>query len=74
MPRLDAESLAIHLEVALATAPRQTLDRFRSSDRCHSPATTDLARYLADRMAGLELPGEDQAVAEGQPSLFDGEC
>jgi len=75
MHRLDAETLAIHLEVALATAPQRTLDEFRGSGRYHSRTTADLARYLADRLAGLEFTvGKNWVDPEAQRSLFNGKC
>lgn len=75
MQRLDPEALAIHLEVALATAPQRTLDEFRSAERYHPRATASLARHLADRLAGLELSiGEDWVEPEAQRSLFNGKC
>ena len=75
MQRLDPESLAIHLEVALATAPKRTLDNFRSADHYHPRATAELARHLADRLAGLEFSvGDDWVSPEAQHSLFNGKC
>lgn len=75
MQRLDPESLAIHLEVALATAPQRTLDNFRAAERYHPTATADLARHLADRLIGVEFSlGEDWVDPEAQRSLFNGKC
>ena len=75
MQRLDPETLAFHLEVALATAPQRTLDDFRSAERYHPRATADLARHLADSLAGLEFSiGGDWVDPEAQRSLFNGKC
>jgi len=75
MQRLDAETLVIHLEVALATAPQRTLDDFRATDGYHPRATTELARYLASRLAGLDISiGEKWGDPEAQRSLFNGKC
>jgi hypothetical protein len=75
MQRLDPETLAIHLEVALATAPQRTLDDFRSAERYHPTATANLARHLADRLAGLEFSiGADWVDPGSQPSLFSEKC
>ncbi len=74
MQRIDPETLAIHLEVALATAPQRTLDSFRSTE--YDPrATAELARHLADRLSGLEFSiGDDWVSPEAQHSLFNGKC
>lgn len=75
MQRLDPETLAIHLEVALATAPQRTLEDFRSAERYHPQATASLARHLADRLAGLDFSiGDDWVDPEAQGSLFNGKC
>jgi hypothetical protein len=75
MQRLDAETLAIHIEVALATAPQRTLDDFRSAERYHPHATANLARHLANRLSGLEFAiGDDWVDPEAQRSLFNGKC
>lgn len=75
MQRLDPETLAIHLEVALATAPQSTLEEFRSADRYHPHATAKLARHLANRLAGLEFSiGGYWIEPEAQRSLFNGKC
>lgn len=75
MQRLDPEALAIHLEVALATAPQHTLEEFRTAERYHPHATAKLARHLADRLAGLEFSSGDNWVdPEAQRSLFNGKC
>ena len=75
MQRLDPETLAMHLEVALATAPQRTLDDFRSAEQYHPRATARLARHLADRLAGLEFSiGDDWVDPEAQRSLFNGKC
>lgn len=75
MQRLDPETLAIHLEVALATAPQRTLDDFRSAEGYHARATADLARHLADRLAGLDFSiGNNWVDPEAQRSLFNGKC
>lgn len=75
MQRLDPETLAIHLEVALATAPQRTLDNFRSAERYHPRATADLARHLAERLAGLETSiGDNWVDPAEQHSLFNGKC
>ena len=75
MQRLGPEILAIHLEVALATAPQRTLDDFRSAERYHPRATAQLARHLAERLAGLEFSiGDGWVEPEAQRSLFNGKC
>lgn len=75
MQRLDPEALAIHLEVALATAPQRTLDKFRSTECYHPRATAELAKHLADRLAGLEFSiGDNWVDPEAQRSLFNGKC
>jgi hypothetical protein len=75
MQRLDPEALVIHLELALATAPQRTLDEFRSFQGYHPRATTELARHLASRLAGLDISiGENWVDPEAQRSLFNGKC
>lgn len=75
MQRLDPETLAIHIEVALATAPQRTLDNFRSAERYHPRATADLAKHLAERLAGLDVSiGDAWVDPEAQRSLFNGKC
>lgn len=75
MQRLDPEALVIHLELALATAPQRTLDDFRSFESCHPRATTELARHLASRLAGLDIrTGDNWVDPAAQRSLFNGKC
>ena len=75
MRRLDPEALAIHIEIALSTAPARTLESFRSAECYHPRATADLARYVANRLAGLEFTtGTDWVDPEAQRSLFNGKC
>ena len=75
MQRLDPETLVIHLELALATAPQRTLDDFRSVDGYRPRATIELARHLASRLAGLDISiGEKWVDPEAQRSLFNGKC
>lgn len=73
MERLDPDALAAHLEVALAMAPPRVLANFKSADAYHPRATAELAGYLADRLAGLQLAsGSDELRPEEQRLLFDG--
>lgn len=75
MQRLDSETLVIHLELALATAPQRTLDDFRSVEGYHPRATTELARHLASRLAGLDIMVSENGVdPEVQRSLSNGKC
>ena len=75
MQRLDPETLVIHLGLALATAPQRTLEDFRAADGYHPRATTELARHLASRLAGLDISiGENWVDPEAQRSLFNGKC
>lgn len=75
MQRIDPDTLAIHLEVALATARQRTLEEFRSTEGYHPRATAKLARHLADRLADLEFSiGESWVEPEAQRSLFNGKC
>jgi hypothetical protein len=70
MTRLDDNTLALHLEMALAVASPSPLSDLQHRDRYRrSAAISTLARHLAERMRCFEvaMTEEDQA---GQPSLF----
>ena len=55
--------------------PEAALNNFRSSEPYHPRATADLARHLAERLAGLDFTiGSDWVDPEAQRPLFNGKC
>ncbi|QGN56118.1 hypothetical protein [Novosphingobium sp. Gsoil 351] len=71
MTRVDPESLATHLEVALACSPPAAIAALTHADRYHrTKAIRWLALYLAERLDSFELTaGWDLAGAH--PTLFE---
>ncbi|QGN54066.1 hypothetical protein [Novosphingobium sp. Gsoil 351] len=71
MTRIDPESLATHLEVALACSPPAAIAALNHADRYHrTKATRSLALYLAERLGCFEVTaGPDLAGAH--PTLFE---
>lgn len=72
MIRVDDEILSLHLEVALAVAAPSLLDGLTNSDRRKRQAVTcEIARYLAERIRGLDIEGKrDRPPATWQRGLF----
>ena len=72
MSRLDDDMLALHLEVALATASPALIDGLANSDRRRRHmAIGEIARQLVDRLRGFEVRDEESRVRlSGQPLLF----
>ncbi len=70
MSRLDDDMLALHLEVALATASPALIDGLANSDRRRRHmAIGEIARQLVERLRGFDIGGEKGRLA-GQSSLF----
>lgn len=70
MERIDPDTLATHLEVALACAPDDTLALLSDVDSLkRRKATLKLAEWLADRLSFAELTARDMLVMD-QPVLF----
>lgn len=56
MHRIDPESLATHIEVALACSPPAAIAALTHADRYHRTiATRSLALYLAERLGCFEM-------------------
>lgn len=72
MFRVDDETLAVHLEVALATAPPSLLDRLGDSDgHRRNVAVGKIARQLVDRLRCFDILSEDAAFSHNEhPTLF----
>lgn len=69
MERIDPETLAVHLEVALVCSPPDTLEALADSDRIRRQrATHCLAAHLADRLACFEVRASGDLG--GQAVLF----
>ncbi len=66
------ETLATHLEVALACSPQDTLSGLQDTDGSRRRKAAEvLARYLADRLSCFEFSFErDARAGVGHPSLF----
>lgn len=74
MPRIDPESLATHIEVALSCTPPAALASLTDPDRyARTKATRSLALYLAERLgcfevtAGPDLSGVHAGLFEEPP-------
>ena len=60
MTRIDTDTLATHLEVALACAPQDTLAALQDTDsHRRRRATFNLAQHLADRLGCFDVLGEE---------------
>ena len=72
MPRIDPDTLATHIEVALICAPVDTLAALQETDsHRRQRATFTLAQHLADRLGCFEVTGEGLGDDVGkQASLF----
>ena len=72
MTRVDDETLSLHLEVALATAPSSLLDGLADTDwRRRQAAVGEIARQLVDRLRCFEIrTDQSDARLKGQQSLF----
>lgn len=58
LSRVDGDTLSLHLEVALSTAPPSLLDRLTDADRHrrHS-AVSEIAWQLVDRLRCFDIGG-----------------
>ena len=72
MTRIDPDTLATHIEVALTCAPVDTLAALQDTDsHRRRRATFTLAQHLADRFNCFEITGEGLWDDVGkQASLF----
>ncbi|MGL4302874.1 MAG: hypothetical protein ACRCS5_09235 [Sphingomonas sp.] len=71
MTRLDENSLALHLEVALAGAAPELLGDLADTDRCRrGVAAADVARHLAGRLRCFEIRFDEPARTVAHPDLF----
>ena len=72
MTRIDPDTLASHLEVALSCAPVDTLAALQDADRQRRRrAASTLAQHLADRLGCFEITGDGLGDDAGkQASLF----
>ena len=72
MTRIDPDTLATHLEVALNCAPVDSLVALQDTDRQRRRrATYTLAQHLADRLGCFEITGDGLGDELGkQASLF----
>lgn len=72
MSRVADDTLALYIEVALATAPPSLLDGLVDSDgRRRHAAIGEIARQLVERLRCFDIVSEDMlAGAEAQPSLL----
>ena len=72
MTRIDPDTLAIHLEVAISCAPVDTLAALQDADgQRRRRATYTLAQHLADRLGCFEISGDGLGDEVGkQASLF----
>jgi len=72
MIRIDPETLAPHIEVALSCAPLGTLAALQDTDsHRRRRATFTLAQHLADRLSFFEVTGDDLGgISAQQASLF----
>ncbi|SLJ91172.1 hypothetical protein SAMN06295987_1011332 [Novosphingobium mathurense] len=72
MTRVDDESLALHLEVALSTAPPSMLGGLLDPDRRQRHAAIgEITRELVERLRCFDIRYEDGRIACGrQPALF----
>ena len=72
MTRIDPDTLATHIEVALICAPVDTLAALQETDsHRRRRATFTLAQHLADRLNCFEITGDDLWDSSAQQaSLF----
>ena len=72
MTRIDPDTLATHLEVALACAPVDTLAALQDTNsHRRRRATFTLAQHLADRLSCFEITGSGLGGCTSlQASLF----
>jgi hypothetical protein len=71
LSRVDDDTLSLHLEVALSTAPPFLLDRLTDADRHRRhAAVSEIARQLVDRLRCFDIGGSEMGHSAGQPSLF----
>ena len=72
MTRIDPNTLATHIEVALTCAPLDTLAALQDTDsHRRRRATFTLAQHLADRLSCFEIIADDLwRDAAQQASLF----
>lgn len=72
MNRVDDDTLSLHLEVALSTAPPSLLDGLADRDwRRRHVTVGEIARQLADRLRCFDIRTEQgEARMHRQPSLF----
>ena len=71
MTRIDPDTLAIHLEVALSCAPVDTLAALQDTDRQRRRrATYTLAQHLADRLGCFEITGDSLVNDAGMQASF----
>lgn len=72
LPRVDADTLSLHLEVALSTASPSLLDCLTNSDphRRHA-AVGEIVRQLVERLRCFDIRGEETFRRyEAKPCLF----
>lgn len=71
MMRIDEDALSLHLEVALASTPRDLLDDLGNIDRHrHNLAVAALARQLAERLRCFDFQFDEARTPAVQPALF----
>lgn len=72
MHRVAEDVLALHLEVALATAAPVLLDGLADSDRRRRHAAIgEIARHLVERLRCFDVRRDDAAIgSSAQPCLF----
>lgn len=71
MSRVDEETLALHLEVALATAPLSLLDGLADRDwRRRHAAVGEIVRELVDRLRCFDIQTDDGADRGRHLTLF----
>lgn len=72
MTRIDDETLAFHLEVALATTAPPVLDRLGDPDRQRrSAAIGEIARQLVERLRCFDIRTEQRdRLMSLHPTLF----
>jgi len=72
MARVDDDTLSLHLEVGLATAPPSLLNDLADNDwRRRQVAVGEIARQLVDRLRCFDIQSErGEARIISQPMLF----
>lgn len=71
MPRITPDSLTVHIELALASAPVETLAALCAVDRRHrSTATASLANHVAARLGCFDVRFESDTMPVPQAGLF----